>query len=183
MFVDAIWISSVQFSRSVMSDSLRPHGLQHTRIPWGMLDSSGDTDCILNPDINWKVTKGLFFFFFLYSLRLTPAETLRKEVFHCRLWMEQMQALDPAPLITSKRRKVIWNCEVRHSGFSSHFNTVTSSKSHSLILSLSLLNIEEVGLKWSPRSLLLQNSMIKFLANLLSGSSRLNVIEVFRPQR
>ena len=125
----------------------------------------------------------VFFFFFLYSLRLTPAETLRKEVFHCRLWMEQMQALDPAPLITSKRRKVIWNCEVRHSGFSSHFNTVTSSKSHSLILSLSLLNIEEVGLKWSPRSLLLQNSMIKFLANLLSGSSRLNVIEVFRPQR
>ena len=26
-------ISSVQFSRSVMSDSLRPHGLQHTRLP------------------------------------------------------------------------------------------------------------------------------------------------------
>ena len=26
-------ISSVQFSRSVMSDSLRPHGLQHTRPP------------------------------------------------------------------------------------------------------------------------------------------------------
>ena len=25
--------SSVQFSRSVMSDSLRPHGLQHTRLP------------------------------------------------------------------------------------------------------------------------------------------------------
>ena len=27
------WVSSVQFSRSVMSDSLRPHGLQHTRPP------------------------------------------------------------------------------------------------------------------------------------------------------
>ena len=26
-------ISSVQFSRSVMSDSLRPHGLQHARLP------------------------------------------------------------------------------------------------------------------------------------------------------
>ena len=26
-------ISSVQFSHSVMSDSLRPHGLQHTRLP------------------------------------------------------------------------------------------------------------------------------------------------------
>ena len=26
---------SVQFSPSVMSDSLRPHGLQHTRLPWG----------------------------------------------------------------------------------------------------------------------------------------------------
>ena len=26
-------ISSVQFSRSVMSDSLRPHGLQHSRLP------------------------------------------------------------------------------------------------------------------------------------------------------
>ena len=28
-----IWFSSVQFSRSVESDSLRPHGLQHTRLP------------------------------------------------------------------------------------------------------------------------------------------------------
>ena len=28
-----IWLSSVQFSHSVMSDSLRPHGLQHTRPP------------------------------------------------------------------------------------------------------------------------------------------------------
>ena len=27
-------ISSVQFSRSVVSDSLRPHGLQHARPPW-----------------------------------------------------------------------------------------------------------------------------------------------------
>ena len=28
-----MWITSVQFSRSVMSDSLRPHGPQHTRPP------------------------------------------------------------------------------------------------------------------------------------------------------
>ena len=28
-----LWISSVQFSCSVVSDSLRPHGLQHTRLP------------------------------------------------------------------------------------------------------------------------------------------------------
>ena len=27
------WFSSVQFSRSVMSNSLQPHGLQHTRLP------------------------------------------------------------------------------------------------------------------------------------------------------
>ena len=27
------WISSVQFSRSVVSDSLQPHGLQHSRPP------------------------------------------------------------------------------------------------------------------------------------------------------
>ena len=27
------WESSVQFSRSVVSDSLRPHGLQHARLP------------------------------------------------------------------------------------------------------------------------------------------------------
>ena len=27
------WFSSVQFSRSVMSDSLWPHGLQHARLP------------------------------------------------------------------------------------------------------------------------------------------------------
>ena len=27
-------ISSIQFSRSVMSASLQPHGLQHTRLPW-----------------------------------------------------------------------------------------------------------------------------------------------------
>ena len=26
-------ISSVQFSHSVMSDSLQPHGLQHARVP------------------------------------------------------------------------------------------------------------------------------------------------------
>ena len=30
----SFWSSSVQFSHSVMSDSLRPHGLQHTRLPW-----------------------------------------------------------------------------------------------------------------------------------------------------
>ena len=27
-------LTSVQFSHSVMSDSLQPHGLQHTRLPW-----------------------------------------------------------------------------------------------------------------------------------------------------
>ena len=29
----AHWVSSVQFSHSVVSDSLRPHGLQHARLP------------------------------------------------------------------------------------------------------------------------------------------------------
>ena len=29
----ALWLSSVQFSHSVMSNSLRPHGLQHARLP------------------------------------------------------------------------------------------------------------------------------------------------------
>ena len=29
-----VQFSSVQFSRSVVSDSLRPHGLQHARPPW-----------------------------------------------------------------------------------------------------------------------------------------------------
>ena len=31
------WISSVQFSHSVMSNSLWPHGLQHSRLPWSFL--------------------------------------------------------------------------------------------------------------------------------------------------
>ena len=31
---------SVQFSRSVVSDSLRPHGLQHTWLPWGSIANS-----------------------------------------------------------------------------------------------------------------------------------------------
>ena len=31
--VPALLLSSVQFSRSVVSDSLRPHGLQHARLP------------------------------------------------------------------------------------------------------------------------------------------------------
>ena len=30
-------ISSVQFGRSVVSNSLRPHGLQHPRLPWSLL--------------------------------------------------------------------------------------------------------------------------------------------------
>ena len=29
--------SSVQFSRSVVSDSLRPHESQHARLPWSLL--------------------------------------------------------------------------------------------------------------------------------------------------
>ena len=33
LFVAPAFPSSVQFSRSVVSDSLRPHGLQHTRLP------------------------------------------------------------------------------------------------------------------------------------------------------
>ena len=32
-FFKALYIHSVQFSRSVMSDSLRPHGLQHAQLP------------------------------------------------------------------------------------------------------------------------------------------------------
>ena len=32
-----ISLSSVQFSHSVMSDSLGPHGLQHARLPYGIL--------------------------------------------------------------------------------------------------------------------------------------------------
>ena len=31
--LNLVVLSSVQFSRSVVSDSLRPHGLQHTRLP------------------------------------------------------------------------------------------------------------------------------------------------------
>ena len=31
--IDELGISSAEFSRSVVSDSLRPHGLQHTRLP------------------------------------------------------------------------------------------------------------------------------------------------------
>ena len=31
--VDILIINSVQFSHSVISDSLQPHGLQHTRLP------------------------------------------------------------------------------------------------------------------------------------------------------
>ena len=31
--IDELGISSVEFSRSVVSDSLRPQGLQHTRLP------------------------------------------------------------------------------------------------------------------------------------------------------
>ena len=30
----SLTFSSLQVSRSVMSDSLRPHGLQHARLPW-----------------------------------------------------------------------------------------------------------------------------------------------------
>ena len=30
---------SVQFSRSVVSDSLQPHGLQHARLPWSITNS------------------------------------------------------------------------------------------------------------------------------------------------
>ena len=37
---DGKHFSSVQFSRSVMSDSLQPHGLQHTRLP-GPLPTPG----------------------------------------------------------------------------------------------------------------------------------------------
>ena len=29
-----LWFSLVQFSHSVLSNSLRPHGLQHARLPW-----------------------------------------------------------------------------------------------------------------------------------------------------
>ena len=31
---EGFYIQSVQFSHSVISDSLQPHGLQHTRLPW-----------------------------------------------------------------------------------------------------------------------------------------------------
>ena len=34
MIVSVSFFSSVQFSRSVVSDSLRPHELQHARLPW-----------------------------------------------------------------------------------------------------------------------------------------------------
>ena len=34
-----LFISSVQFSRWVMSDSLRPHEMQHIRLPWSPVNS------------------------------------------------------------------------------------------------------------------------------------------------
>ena len=41
--------SSVQFSPSVMSDSLRPHGLQHARLPCPALSSGvSSNSCLLN---------------------------------------------------------------------------------------------------------------------------------------
>ena len=33
MYTNFLFVNSVQFSCSVMSDSLQPHGLQHTRLP------------------------------------------------------------------------------------------------------------------------------------------------------
>ena len=33
IFLDSIYMCSVQFSHSIVSDSLRPHGLQHARLP------------------------------------------------------------------------------------------------------------------------------------------------------
>lgn len=93
-------------------------------------------------------------------------------------------AFEPAPHMTPRRRKAVWNLKSGFCpcGFLSHVNTVTSGMSHFLILPLAHLNIKEVGLKWSPRSLLLQNSSIKFLGNTLV-SSRFNMIGTLRPQR
>ena len=33
IFLESIYMRSVQFSHSIVSDSLRPHGLQHARLP------------------------------------------------------------------------------------------------------------------------------------------------------
>ena len=41
-------ISSVQFSRSVVSDPLRPHGLQHTRPPWSPTPRVYSNSCPLS---------------------------------------------------------------------------------------------------------------------------------------
>ena len=52
--------SSVQFSHSVMSDSLRPHGLQHTRLPClsptpGACSNSCPLSWWCNPTISFSV--------------------------------------------------------------------------------------------------------------------------------
>ena len=40
--------SSVQFSHSVMSDSLQPHGLQHSRLPCSSLSPGICSDLLLS---------------------------------------------------------------------------------------------------------------------------------------
>ena len=51
------WMSSVQFSCSVMSDSLQPHGLQHTRLPLSPRVCSNS--CLLSQWCHWTISSSV----------------------------------------------------------------------------------------------------------------------------
>ena len=58
-----LWSGSTQFSHSVMSDSLQPHGLQHTRLPCPSTTGVG----------SHSLLQGIF-----------PTEGLNSGLLHCR---------------------------------------------------------------------------------------------------
>ena len=86
------WIPHLLFSRSVMSNSLQPHGLQHARLPCpsptpGACSNSCPSSQWCHPTISFSVVPILLLPLVFPSIRVSPSESVLRIRWpkYCRL--------------------------------------------------------------------------------------------------
>ena len=107
IFIYFLNISSIQFSPSVGPDSLRPHGLQHIRLPWpsptpGACSNSGPSSQWCHPTISFSV---IHFFPCLQSFLVSKVKSLSR----VRLFVTPWTVAYQAPLSMGFSRQEYWS--------------------------------------------------------------------------
>ena len=113
MFIFFWWQRKFRkWSRSVVSDSLRPHGLQPTRLlcPWDSLGKNTGVGChfLLQPRNRTQVSSIACRCFNLWATREVQKKVKVKSLSHVRLFVAPWTAAHQAPLSMGFSRQEYW---------------------------------------------------------------------------